>query len=383
MPVPSGQRADGLTTRANEEAKTLVLDAVRFGAPQYLPLLAVPGVLLLLWLRRVWLRRTEVVGLRQRRLLPVRERIPVVGELLFWLCLLLALTATIFAVARPRTATAIIRTAGVDFVVLQDGSASMHVGDVGGRGSNRWQRSVRFLRTLGESLRWEDDRVALALFAHIATPQVRLTKDPNTYFFFLDHLDAGSPFRLDDDTSWDTNIERGIYWGLRLFEKDEELQGKSNNAKAFVLISDGQAWSGEVAKSIDLAQTQSIPLHVVGVGTTAGGIIPDPKRDPMQAAIRSVLDRSSLSTIATAGGGRYFELDREGDREIANSLIDLTRRRAGAQGVQESFDERYREFLLVAAGLLILGVLFLRDQAAVALQLAAGGGVLLMAARLL
>jgi Ca-activated chloride channel family protein len=361
---------------------SLGLSAIQFGAPQYLPLLIVPAVLLLLWLRLAWKRRGDVAALRSRRLMPVRERIPFIGELAFWLCLLLALTLTIAAVARPQTATSIIRTAGVDFVVMLDGSASMHVGDVGGRGSNRWQRATKFLRTLGESLRWDDDRMALALFAHIATPQVRLTRDPNTFFFFLDHLDTGSPFRLEDDTSWDTNIERGIYWGLRLFEKDEELQGKSANSKAFVLVSDGQAWSGEVAKSISLAQAAGIPIHVVGVGTTAGGIIPDPKRDVTQAAVRSVLDRNSLSVIATAGGGRYFELDSEEDRDIANAIIDMTRRRSGAQGVQQSFDDRYREFLIVAAGLVVLGVLFLRDQSALALQLAAGVAVLVLLTRL-
>jgi Ca-activated chloride channel family protein len=355
---------------------------IKFGAPQYLPLLVVPAILLLLWLRQAWQRRGDVSALRKRRMVPVRERIPFLGELLFWLCLLLALGLTITAVARPQTTSSIIRTAGVDLVVLQDGSASMHVGDVGGRGSNRWQRSMQFLRMLGEALRWEDDRVALALFAHIATPQVRLTKDPNTYFFFLDHLDTGSPFRLEDDGSWDTNIERGIYWGLRLLEKDEEIQGKSANAKAFILISDGQAWSGEVAKSLALVQARGIPVHVVGVGTTAGGIIPDPKRDAAQAAVRSVLDRSGLATIATAGGGRYFELGRETDREIASSLIDLTRRRAGGQGVQETFNERYREFLMAAAGLLVLGVLFLRDQAALGLQLAVGAATLLLVAGL-
>ena len=98
--------------------------------------------------------------------------------------------------------------------------------------------------------------------------------------------------RIDDDD----RIERY----MRLFEKDEEIQGKSNNAKAFILVSDGQAWSGEVAKSMALAQAAGIPVHVVGVGTTAGGIIPDPKRDATQAAIRSVLDRSSLHP---GGGG--------------------------------------------------------------------------------
>jgi Ca-activated chloride channel family protein len=355
---------------------------ILFGSPQYLPLLAIPGLLLLLWLRQLWLRRRDVAALRRNRLLPVRQRMPLVGELLFWLCLTGALALTLLALARPQTTAAIIRTAGVDFIVLQDGSASMHVKDVDGRTGNRWTRSARFLRVLGESMRWEDDRMSMALFASIAAPQVRLTKDPNTYFFFLDHLEDGPPFRLEDDSTWDTNIERGLYWGLRLLEKDEELQGKSANAKAFILISDGQAWSGEVAKSLALIQERGIPLHVVGVGTTAGGTIPDPKRDPAQPPIRSVLDRNSLSTIATAGGGRYFELDREPDRDIANAIIDLTRRRADGQGVQQGMDDRYREFLMLAAGLLALGVLFLRERGALALTLASAGGLLAMATRL-
>jgi hypothetical protein len=273
---------------------------------------------------------------------------------------------------------------------------------------DRWRRSIRFLRTLGESLRWEDDRVAMALFAHIATPQIRLTKDPNTFFFFLDHMEERSPFRLEDDASWDTNIERGIYWGLRLVEKDEEIRGETAaradgvkrekapprrspggatrgkagpNAKAFVLLSDGQAWSGEVAKSIALAQERGIPLHVVGVGTTAGGIIPDPKRDVMQAGQRSQLDRASLSVIATAGGGRYFELGREDDREIANTVIDLTRRRAGTEGLEEGTVELYRQFLIAAAVALGLAVLFLRNRVALALQLGAATAVLIFVSR--
>jgi Ca-activated chloride channel family protein len=282
--------------------------------------------------------------------------------------------------------TSLVRTAGVDLVILQDGSASMHVTDVRG---DRWQRSMRFLRTLGEALRWENDRMALALFAHMATPQIRLTKDPNTYFFFLDHLEQRSPFRLEDDGTWDTNIERGIYWGLRLIEKDEELRrtsgladklGIENNARAFVLISDGQSWSGEVAKSLALAQERGVPLNVIGVGTTAGGIIPDPKREPTQAALRSILNRAELTRIATAGGGHYFELDRETDREIANAIIDQTRRRAGTVGVQEGLQELYWNFLAAAGVFVALGVLFLRDRVALALQLGAAVAVFALVA---
>ena len=76
---------------------------------------------------------------------------------------------------------------------------------------------------------------------------MRLTKDPNSFFFFLDHLGDHSPFRLEDNPTWDTNIETGIDWGVKLVEKDSELFGKSKNPKGFVVITDGQAWSGDVA----------------------------------------------------------------------------------------------------------------------------------------
>ena len=325
---------------------------MRFGAPGFLPLLAVPAALLLLWFWQLWRRRADARAFLRRRQVPVEERIPFFGELLFWFFLVLAAGSAILALAKPQAVTSLVRTAGVDIIILQDGSASMHVTDVKG---DRWQRSMKFLRTLGEALRWENDRVAMALFAHMATPQIRLTKDPNTYFFFLDHLEGKSPFRLEDDGTWDTNIERGIYWGLRLIEKDEELRRIASNAatsklpvadnsRSFILISDGQSWSGEVAKSLALAQGRSIPLSVVGVGTTAGGIIPDPKREPNQPVVRSILNRAELTRIATSGGGRYYELDRETDREIANQIIDQTRRRAGTTGIQEGTKELVLEF---------------------------------------
>ena len=152
---------------------------MRFGAPSFLPLLAVPAALLLLWFWQLWRRRADARAFMRRRQVPVDERIPFFGELLFWFFVVLAAGSAILALAKPQAVTSLVRTAGVDLVILQDGSASMHVTDVKG---DRWQRSMRFLRTIGEALRWENDRVAMALFAHMATPQIRLTKDPNTYF---------------------------------------------------------------------------------------------------------------------------------------------------------------------------------------------------------
>lgn len=357
------------------------LSAVRFGQPAALWLLAGPAALLATWVWQCARRRADVRRVLGGRAVPVRERVTYFGGLLFWLCLVAATALTVVAMARPQLVTARLRTAGIDLVVLQDGSASMRVTDVT---DNRWRRSVAFLRVLAEHLRWGEDRVALAVFARIATPQVRLTKDPNTFFFFLDHLKE-SPFRVEDDSSWDTNIEQGLAWGMKLIERDEKFRGSpSPNAKAFLLLSDGQAWSGAAETAINAARRRNIPVYVVGVGTTAGGIIPEPAPTtpgPVRPAVFSSLDRASLATIATAGGGRYLELDRERDTDIALGVVEAARRRAGSRGVTEELDDIYPECLAAAGLCLLAGVLFLRDRGELALATAGAGiaGVLVAA----
>jgi len=212
------------------------------------------------------------------------------------------------------------------------------------------------------------------VFAHIATPQIRLTSDPNTVFFFLDHLHGRPPFRLEDDSTWDTNLEQGIAWGLRLIEKDRELHGPSTNGRLFVMISDGESWSGEVARSIEKASREHVPLFVVGVGTLGGGALPesvnaDGGKDPSPG--RSRLDRASLQRIAAAGGGHYFELDRDPDRDIANAIIDAGRRQAPATIEEGAVDELYWRFLAAALACSAIGAVLFRERAELWMQLTA------------
>jgi len=174
-----------------------------------------------------------------------------------------------------------------------------------------------------------------------------------------------------------------VFWGLRLIQKDQELHGRSPNAKVFVLVSDGQAWSGEVARAMKLAREQGVPIFVVGVGTTSGGMIPDPKRaaartstEVRPAAIHSTLDRDSLEDIATAGGGQYLELGRESDREIASRIISATRRRARSLGTESTARDLYWQCLLAAACLLAAGVIFMQERAELWLYTVGAGAAL-------
>jgi hypothetical protein len=229
-------------------------------------------------------------------------------------------------------------------------------------------------------LSWKGDRVALALFAHLCSPQVRLTKDPNALFFFLDHLGDRSPFRLEDLPTWDTNIEEGIRWGLRIVEKDEELYGASGNPRAFVVVTDGQAWSGSVAQALAQARAREIPVYIVGVGTTGGGMIPNPNTPATQgwAPIHAVLDRPSLIQLAQQGGGEYFEIGRGSDRDVAFSLIERLRQRSSKAKVVESFEDLYWQVLLAAGIVLCIGTLMLRRRVELVWQVV-GAAVIVIA----
>ena len=121
---------------------------------------------------------------------------------------------------------------------------------------------------------------------------------------------------------------------------------------------------------------------VPGVGTLAGGLLPDvkgedgaPMLDEGESRL-SRLDRESLRQVAVAGGGEYFELDRDGDRRIANAIIDAGKRLAPVVGASETAEEWYWRFMVVAAGFLGAGLVFLRDKVELGVQLVAGAATL-------
>jgi Ca-activated chloride channel family protein len=346
---------------------------VTFAEPRTLWALMAPALLLALWFARLLRLQIDRRRLRTRRVVPNRERLPRLGDSLFWLCVVLSSSALLIALARPSALATMPQRPGIDVVVLQDASASMRVADLGG--IDRWQRSMQFLRELGDALNWGNDRVAVIAFAHVATPQIRLTRDPNTLFFFLDHLHEKPPFRLEDETTWDTNLEEAIAWGLRIVDKDREVHGRTANATAFVMLSDGEAWSGQISRAVRTAASRGIPVFVVGVGTLGGGRLPVVRTatgDILGSPGVSRLERVALQRIAAAGHGEYFELERDGARAIATSIVSTGRRLAPANGVTQVSEELYWWFIVAAALIGGAGLLFVRQPAELMMVLAGG-----------
>src|SRR5437867_7521004 len=106
------------------------LNTVRFAEPQFLWLLIAPAVLVVVWVWQFGARRRDARRFRQHRRLPVRERFPIFGSLVFWLSVILASAFAVLALSRPTATISVVRTAGIDLVILQDGSASMRTKDV-------------------------------------------------------------------------------------------------------------------------------------------------------------------------------------------------------------------------------------------------------------
>jgi hypothetical protein len=114
----------------------------------------------------------------------------------------------------------------------------------------------------------------------------------------------------------------------------------------------------------------------VGVGTLSGGRMPvvpelDEGTPPHEMPpLVSRLDRPALQRLASAGRGRYFELDRVPDREVAHAIIDAGRRLAPALGAVEEHSDLYWWALVSSAAFVGVAVLFLRDWAALSAILA-------------
>ncbi|MEM1058410.1 MAG: VWA domain-containing protein [Verrucomicrobiota bacterium] len=203
---------------------------------------------------------------------------------------------------------------GAEFYFVLDISKSMLVRDVE---PNRLQ-AVK--ESLGEWLRERHgDRIGLILVAGDAFVQAPLTTD---YTALRDVLMKVTPNAL---SLGGTKLSAAIVTAVKALEDTEQER------KIVVIISDGEDLEGDVLSYVSQARTemnQKIQFFTVGVGTPAGGPVPqidrrysgdfseEPTkfvRDEYGVTARSRLDERTLRNIARVGDGRYYHFDPDGD----------------------------------------------------------------------
>ncbi len=326
----------------------------------------------------------------------------------------LALGLVLVAAARPQISdTAVSRRKGMDLVIALDVSKSMLVGDVevaqprGGWPADldpdqprpvpeddvewvqgtRLERARQMLVELTRKL--PDDRISVVLYAG-ASIHFPLTDDEELAIQLF-HLvgptdlmggsDIGEAMRvgkcllrtdLDDTSVGCYGIGARGHGGDPLpgdpdARKRRKVEAKEiqERGKALLVVTDGGASSTTVIDEVDQARQLGISLYFVGIGSDAGGTVPEldwegkvvgPKLDGRGQPVVSKLDRDSLVQLAelAGGGGHYVELAPVGTIDVAPIVEALAAVQRGE--IERTEHDKRREvyhFPLFAAFMLL------------------------------
>ena len=356
---------------------------IAFAAPAYLWLLALPPALLVLWAWRVVRRATDLRRLREARVSPVRERWSLLGDLPLWLCVVLACAALVLALARPRGVAPGLGRAGLDIVVLQDGSASMYVRDAPARhpvgavdavpAPARRRPAVGRRPRRPHRLRPHRDAAGPA---HARSEHgVLLPRSPRRA--------AAVRARGRDDVGHQRRAGHRL-GPARAREGPRDSTGRRATRRCsswFPTAKPGAARSR--APSIGFARQTSRCSSSASARSPAVACRRCRSRDDGDPPPTvSHLDRRGLQRLAAEGRGLYFELDRELDRDIANAVIDAGRRSAPPKVQPATATDLHWPLIAGACAIAALGALFAARRPTLWLQLA-GAGVAAVAMRVL
>jgi Ca-activated chloride channel family protein len=245
-----------------------------------------------------------------------------------------------------------------DVVLVLDASNSMLVQDVA---PSRLERERALARGLVERL--GGSRVGLVAFGGSGHPLSPLTTDASAIHLYLDAL---SPEIVNQSG---TSLDSALRHALALLG----AAGEGQAGGSIVLMSDGEALEPPemLAASIGNARRLGVPVHTVGIGTAAGGPVPDVnpetgerrgfKREPTGATAVSRLDAATLARIAQETGGTSRTLpDADGVAELATAAAQGGRA-AGRNGAPVP-DNRYEWFLGLALVLIAVDALVDRGR---------------------
>ncbi|MEQ6340798.1 MAG: VWA domain-containing protein [Gammaproteobacteria bacterium] len=233
--------------------------------------------------------------------------------ILAWTLAALAAAGPYFLQQTPQTE----QRRGIDIAVIIDISPSMTSPDIA---PSRLQRAKLELRDFVSRL--HGDRVALIAFSANAYVTLPLTPDKDTFLHFADLLDPALVMKHGSNLARALQVAR------------QTLDGASPQGRAILLISDGEAHNNQTtlaeAKNLRAA---GIPLFILGVGTEAGGPVPDgkghfmmhPKGHVQQdTLVVSRLARKELMALAVSTGGGYADLSND-DGDIRQLITGLSK----------------------------------------------------------
>ncbi len=192
---------------------------------------------------------------------------------------------------------------GRDLLLAVDISGSMSTEDM--RVGNRVTDRLRAVKAVAGDFieRRKGDRLGLILFGRNAYLQTPLTFDRTTVRTLLNEAAIGLAGK-------ETALGDAIGLGVK------KLRDRPEGDRVLILLTDGANTAGEVEplKATQLAATEGVRIHTIGVGAEVAG--------PFGLVRGSELDEATLQAIARQTGGRYFRARDLGSLQSIYALLD-------------------------------------------------------------
>lgn len=283
---------------------------LRFEHPEYLYLLLVIPVLIAIYVLVRIITKRQFKKFADTKLasflIPLHSNARRNIKFIFFT---LALIMAILALANLQTGSKLeeAKREGIDLYFCLDISNSMNAEDIA---PSRLERSKQAINNIISKL--NGDRIGIIIFAGNAYVQLPITTDYSAAKMFL------STINTDLIPSQGTDVGAAINLAVKSF-------GNSENAKAIVVISDGEDHEdGNAIKAAQEAIKHGIKIYSIGIGLEEGSPIPlynqygkrtGYKKDKNGNIVISKLNDNVLRQIAEIGDGIY--------RRASNSNVGL------------------------------------------------------------
>lgn len=233
---------------------------------------------------------------------------------------------------------------GREVYILLDVSASMNTEDIQPSRIEKVKKEVR--RMIGKL---KGDKIGLIVFTSDAYVQCPLTNDQKAVLLFLDLVGT---YQF---ANTGTSFRSALAMALDRFINTEKSARKTT--RSIVLISDGEDFGENYTSVVDRLKDNDISVFTVGVGTYAGGKVPNIRRgkrkgykrnDDGSPAISQLKDQT-LRDIADQFGNEYHAIDDQIDNlDPITDQIKLLSATVMERENRLTSVNRYQWFLVIA-----------------------------------
>lgn len=258
---------------------------------------------------------------------------------------LLALSALIIALARPRNVSVSKKTKtnrGIDIVMAIDVSASMLAKDLK---PNRLEALKRVATDF--VTRRPNDRIGIVVYAGESFTQTPITSDKSIVKRTISEIKWGQ-------------LEGGTAIGMGLGSAVNRLKDSKAKSKVIILLTDGVNNAGFVdpKTATELAKEVGIKVYTIGIGTNGMAPFPwakDPRTGKLTFRNQQVeIDEKLLQFIADETNGQYFRATGNAKLQEIYDEIDKLEKTKIEEFKYYNYSEQYRFWVFIAGIFLLL-----------------------------